>query len=226
MLQTRRPALSGNALKGIAILAMTLDHLTWTLWPGYSTAWWVLLLHLFGRVTAPIMWFFVVEGYHYTHDVKKYAVRLFALAFISHFAYDFCFGIPFLPLSTGPFNQTGVVWSLAWGLMLLVIHDELDIPAGDVRVKVGGGHAGHNGLRSIIDKMGSRDFSRIRTGIGNPPGKMAVADYVLKQLRAREAEDFQDTCARAADAAGLAIVHGVIYARDHVNGAASANGKH
>ena len=109
---------------------------------------------------------------------------------------------------------------------LLVIHDELDIPAGDVRVKVGGGHAGHNGLRSIIDKMGSRDFSRIRTGIGNPPGKMAVADYVLKQLRAREAEDFQDTCARAADAAGLAIVHGVVYARDHVNGAASANGKH
>ena len=92
---------------------------------------------------------------------------------------------------------------------LLVIHDELDIPAGDVRVKVGG-----------------RDFSRIRTGIGNPPGKMAVADYVLKQLRAREAEDFQDTCARAADAAGLAIVHGVVYARDHVNGAASANGKH
>lgn len=119
MLQTRRPALSGNALKGIAILAMTLDHLTWTLWPGYTTDWWVLLLHLLGRVTAPIMWFFVVEGYHYTHDVKKYAARLFALAFISHFAYDFCFGIPFVPLSTGPFNQTGVVWSLAWGLVLL-----------------------------------------------------------------------------------------------------------
>ena len=226
MLQTRRPALSGNALKGIAILVMTLDHLTWTLWPGYATDWWVLVCHVLGRVTAPIMWFFIVEGYHYTHDVKKYAARLFALALISHFAYDFCFGIPFVPLSTGPFNQTGVVWSLAWGLVLLVIHDELDIPAGDVRVKVGGGHAGHNGLRSIIDKMGSRDFSRIRTGIGNPPGKMAVADYVLKQLRAREAEDFHDTCVRAADAAGLAIVHGVVYARAHVNGAASANGKH
>ena len=109
---------------------------------------------------------------------------------------------------------------------ILVIHDELELPAGAVALKMGGGHAGHNGLRSIIDKMGSRDFSRIRTGIGNPPGKMAVADYVLKQLRAREAEDFQDTCARAADAAGLAIVHGVIYARDHVNGSASANGKH
>lgn len=80
MLQTRRPALSGNALKGIAILAMTLDHLTWTLWPGYAADWWVLVCHLLGRVTAPIMWFFIVEGYHYTHDVKKYAVRLFALA--------------------------------------------------------------------------------------------------------------------------------------------------
>lgn len=109
---------------------------------------------------------------------------------------------------------------------LLVIHDELDIPEGDVRVKVGGGHAGHNGLRSIIDKMGSRDFSRIRTGIGNPPGRMAVADFVLKQFRPKELEDFENTCARAADAAGLALTQGVVYARDHVNGDAASNGKH
>ena len=84
---------------------------------------------------------------------------------------------------------------------LLVIHDELDIPAGDVRIKVGGGHAGHNGLRSIIDKMGSRDFSRVRVGIGNPPGRIPVADFVLKQLRSREAEDFDETTVRAAEAA-------------------------
>lgn len=109
---------------------------------------------------------------------------------------------------------------------LLVIHDELDIPEGDVRVKVGGGHAGHNGLRSIIDKMGGRDFSRIRTGIGNPPGRMAVADFVLKQFRPKELEDFENTCARAADAAGLALTQGVVYARDHVNGGAASNGKH
>lgn len=109
---------------------------------------------------------------------------------------------------------------------LLVIHDELDIPEGDVRVKVGGGHAGHNGLRSIIDKMGSRDFSRIRVGIGMPPGRMAVADYVLKQLRAKEAEEFDVTCARAAEAAALAITRGVIFARDHVNGGAANNGGH
>lgn len=109
---------------------------------------------------------------------------------------------------------------------LLVIHDELDIPAGDVRVKVGGGHAGHNGLRSIIDKLGSRDFSRIRAGIGNPPGRMAVADFVLKQLRSREAEDFDVMANQAAEAAALAITRGVVFARDHVNGGAGSNGKH
>lgn len=109
---------------------------------------------------------------------------------------------------------------------LLVIHDELDIPAGDVRIKVGGGHAGHNGLRSIMDKMGSRDFSRVRVGIGNPPGRMPVADFVLKQLRSREAEDFDETTFRAAEAAATALTRGVIFARDHVNGAAASNGKH
>lgn len=109
---------------------------------------------------------------------------------------------------------------------LLVIHDELDIPAGDVRIKVGGGHAGHNGLRSIIDRMGSRDFSRVRVGIGNPPGRMPVADFVLKQLRSREAEDFDETTVRAAEAAATALTRGVIFARDHVNGAAANNGKH
>lgn len=109
---------------------------------------------------------------------------------------------------------------------LLVIHDELDIPAGDVRIKVGGGHAGHNGLRSIIDKMGSRDFSRVRVGIGNPPGRMPVADFVLKQLRSREAEEFDEATARAAEAAATALTRGVIFARDHVNGAAASNGKH
>ena len=109
---------------------------------------------------------------------------------------------------------------------LLVIHDELDIPAGDVRVKVGGGHAGHNGLRSIIDKLGSRDFSRIRAGIGDPPGRMPVADFVLKQLRAKEAEDFGFMTQAAAEAAALAVTRGVIFARDHVNGGAGSNGKH
>lgn len=115
--------LNANQLKMIAIAAMTLDHLVWTLFPGYNTEWFVVVFHMIGRLTAPIMWFFIAEGYHYTHDIKKYAARLFLLAVISHFAYNFCFGIPFIPFQTTVFNQTGVVWSLAWGLVLLYIHD-------------------------------------------------------------------------------------------------------
>ena len=114
---------NSNQLKLIAIIAMTIDHLAWTLAPGYSAEWWVLLCHLAGRLTAPIMWFFIVEGWHYTHDVRKYTLRLFLLALVSHFAYNFCFGIPMLPFREGSFfNQTSVAWSLAWGLVLLRIH--------------------------------------------------------------------------------------------------------
>lgn len=120
----REKGLNSNQLKLIAIAAMTLDHLTWTLFPGYSTEWFVILFHTIGRLTAPIMWFFIAEGYHYTHDIKKYAVRLFLLAAISHFAYNFCFGIPYIPFQKTAFNQTGVVWSLAWGLVLLYIFDK------------------------------------------------------------------------------------------------------
>lgn len=92
---------------------------------------------------------------------------------------------------------------------LLVIHDELDIPAGDVRVKVGGGHAGHNGLRSIGEKLGTPDYPRVRCGIGRPPGKMAPADYVLQQLRGRDWEEFEVTAADAALAARFALEQGV-----------------
>ncbi len=115
--------LNANQLKLIAIIAMTIDHIVWTVCPGYSTVWWVVILHIVGRLTAPIMWFFIVEGYYHTRNLKKYAIRLFALAIISHFAYNFCFGISFIPLKTSVFNQTGVVWSLAWGLVMLVIND-------------------------------------------------------------------------------------------------------
>ena len=118
-----KQGLSANQLKGIAIAAMTMDHLAWTLFPGYDTRWFVILTHIIGRITAPIMWFFIAEGYHHTRSVKKYGLRLFFLAFVSHFCYNFCFGIPFLPFQTGIFNQTGVVWSLAWGLILLWIFD-------------------------------------------------------------------------------------------------------
>ena len=82
---------------------------------------------------------------------------------------------------------------------ILVVHDEVDLPAGEVKLKLGGGLNAHNGLRSIADKLGSRDFARVQFGIGRPPGRMPVADYVLRELKGAFLEDFELTVERAAD---------------------------
>ena len=124
----RRLSLNANQIKLIAIAAMTIDHLVWALFPGTQAVWYVFALHIIGRLTAPIMWFFIAEGCHYTHHPGKYMLRLFLFAVISHFAYDFAFGIPFLPLSTGAFNQTSVMWSLAWAVVLIFIGRNDRIP--------------------------------------------------------------------------------------------------
>lgn len=115
--------LNGNQLKLIAMAAMTADHLTSVIWPGYPTAWWIVLIHILGRLAAPIFWFFIAEGYHYTHNRKTYALRLLAFAAVGHFTYNFAFGIPFIPFQTSVFNQTSVIWPLFWGLVALAIGD-------------------------------------------------------------------------------------------------------
>ena len=101
---------------------------------------------------------------------------------------------------------------------ILVVHDELELPAGTVGVKVGGGHAGHNGLRSIGEKFGTRDFPRVRVGIGRPPGRMAPADFVLQQLRGRDLKEFEVTVADAALAARVAVEEGVAAAQQRCPG--------
>ena len=120
--------LNANQIKLIAIFAMTIDHLTWAFFPGTQAVWYVLALHIVGRLTAPIMWFFIAEGCYYTHNMGQYIGRLFLFAVISHFAYDFAFGIPFMPLSTGVFNQTSVMWSLAWAAVLIWICRQHKVP--------------------------------------------------------------------------------------------------
>lgn len=92
---------------------------------------------------------------------------------------------------------------------LLVIHDEVDLPAGEVRAKWGGGLNAHNGLRSIADKLGTRDFSRVRFGIGRPPGKMSVADWALRQLKGTFAEEFELTVRDAADCTERCLIDGI-----------------
>ncbi|WP_338032533.1 aminoacyl-tRNA hydrolase [Caniella muris] len=82
---------------------------------------------------------------------------------------------------------------------ILVVHDMLDIPAGAVKFKAGGGLDGHNGLRSIADKLKTRDFKRVEVGIGRPPGRMDPADFVLRTLKGKFLEEFDLTVADAAD---------------------------
>lgn len=100
---------------------------------------------------------------------------------------------------------------------LIVIHDELDIDPGTVKVKKGGGHAGHNGLKSIIEKCGSRDFLRVRTGIGRPPGRMSVVDFVLGTPKKDAKDDFDQACQRAAEAVESLLEKGLARTQDVFN---------
>ena len=114
--------LNSNHLKLIAIVAMTIDHIADLFYPGLPNNVISNILHVIGRLTAPIMFFFICEGFFYTKDLKKYITRLFIFALISHFAYCFAFGINYIPFSTGKiFNQTSIMWSLAWSVVALYI---------------------------------------------------------------------------------------------------------
>jgi PTH1 family peptidyl-tRNA hydrolase len=92
---------------------------------------------------------------------------------------------------------------------LVVVHDELDLPSGAVRLKLGGGDNGHNGLRSITQALGTRDYYRVRFGIGRPPGRMDPAVYVLRDFSAAERKDLPFFIDRAADATEALIARGL-----------------
>jgi PTH1 family peptidyl-tRNA hydrolase len=97
---------------------------------------------------------------------------------------------------------------------LVVVHDELDLPFGAVRLKLGGGDNGHNGLRSITQALGTRDYYRVRFGIGRPPGRMDPAVYVLRDFSAAERKDLPFFIDRAADATEALITRGLAEAQN------------
>ena len=98
---------------------------------------------------------------------------------------------------------------------LIVIHDELDIPFADVRLKLGGGEGGHNGLRSITKSVGTRDYLRVRVGIGRPPGRMDAADYVLHDFSGSERSEVPLLISDAADALERLVAEGLLAAQQH-----------
>jgi PTH1 family peptidyl-tRNA hydrolase len=96
---------------------------------------------------------------------------------------------------------------------LIVIHDDLDIPFADIRLKLGGGEGGHNGLRSITKSVGTREYLRIRVGIGRPPGRMDPADYVLHGFSSTERPEVPLLIGDAADAVESLVGQGLVAAQ-------------
>lgn len=119
----------------------------------------------------------------------------------------------FMNLSGGPVAGLARFFKLdASGIV--VVHDELDIDFGEVRLKLGGGESGHNGLRSLSKSLGTRDYYRVRFGVGRPPGRMAAADYVLKDFSRAERRDLAYHVDRCADAVEELVSKGLASAQN------------
>lgn len=100
---------------------------------------------------------------------------------------------------------------------IIVIHDDLDLPLGDVRVKANGGSGGHNGVESIIYQIGSEDFNRVRIGIGRPPGRKDPAGFVLSDFTEKEEQEISVAVEEAADAVLEIIEKGLSSAMNRYN---------
>lgn len=100
---------------------------------------------------------------------------------------------------------------------LVAVHDELDIPAGTIRVKQGGGNNGHNGLRSLDQALRTVDYPRVRVGIGRPPGRQDPADFVLQPVASRDEADLALLVGHAADAVRAVITEGLERTQDRFN---------
>ena len=119
----------------------------------------------------------------------------------------------YMNLSGGPVAGLTAFYKLS-PERVVVIHDELDVPFGGVRLKLGGGDNGHNGLRSITASLGTRDYYRVRIGIGRPPGRMDPAAFVLKDFSSMERKELPFALDRAADAVAALITKGLVEAQN------------
>jgi PTH1 family peptidyl-tRNA hydrolase len=119
----------------------------------------------------------------------------------------------FMNLSGGPVASLRAFYKVPVD-RIVVIHDELDLPFGAIRLKQGGGDNGHNGLRSVTAALGTRDYLRVRVGIGRPPGRIDPADFVLHDFSAVERKVLPDILERAADAVEAVLQRGLAAAQN------------
>jgi PTH1 family peptidyl-tRNA hydrolase len=120
--------------------------------------------------------------------------------------------LSFMNLSGGPTSSLLKYYKLG-ATRLIVVHDELDIPFDTVRLKLGGGNGGHNGIRDISSALGTPDYIRVRVGIGRPPGRMDAASFVLQNFSGTERETLPNLISDAADAVELIAAEGLTAAQ-------------
>lgn len=96
---------------------------------------------------------------------------------------------------------------------VVAVHDEIDIPFNTVKLKIGGGEGGHNGLRDISKALSTKDYLRVRVGVGRPPGRMDTADFVLRDFATAEKKELPFLLDEAADAVELLLNHGLVAAQ-------------
>ena len=119
----------------------------------------------------------------------------------------------YMNLSGGPVAALRQFYKIA-PTQILALHDELDLPFGQVRAKFGGGEGGHNGLRSMSQSLGTKDYARTRFGIGRPPGRQDPADFVLSDFSSVQRKELDFLIDRAADIAEAIMTNGVEWAQN------------
>lgn len=122
----------------------------------------------------------------------------------------------FMNVSGGPVKKLADAYG-ADPAEIIVIHDDIDLAPGRVLCKRGGGHGGHNGLRSLHEKLGTDAYLRVRVGVGRPPGRVEPADYVLQPLRGAALEEFEASIPFAAQAVLHILEHGIDAAMQEYN---------
>jgi PTH1 family peptidyl-tRNA hydrolase len=117
--------------------------------------------------------------------------------------------LTYMNLTGGPVSQLAKFYGIEPD-HVVAVHDEIDIPYNTIKLKIGGGEGGHNGLRDISKALGTKDYLRVRVGVGRPPGRQEAADYVLRDFSTAEKKDLPILLEEAADAVESVVLDGLL----------------
>jgi peptidyl-tRNA hydrolase, PTH1 family len=120
--------------------------------------------------------------------------------------------LSYMNVSGGPVSALAKFYDIIPG-HIIAVHDEIDIPFNTVKIKIGGGEGGHNGLRDISKALATKDYLRVRVGVGRPPGRMDTADYVLRDFSSTEKKELPFLLDSAADAVEVLVRNGLLAAQ-------------